>query len=340
MILAGGFVQWIFDSMREGTIRSQLGHIQIVRPGFYEKGLANPYAYLLKQDDPVFKQISETPGVLTVAPRLIFSGLVSHGDSTISFAGDGIDPAKEKELSTYVQIVDGQPLSPDDPTGIIIGQGLAANLGVSTGDTIVLLAATQKGSLNAVECKVRGLFVTAAKAYDDAFLRAPLQVAQKLARTKGVTSWLVLLSETDHTDAFLNTIKAQVSRDDLEFIPWHALADFYNKTVALMSRQVGSIEILIAFIIILSISNTLVHDGHGKNRRNRDDNGTWRKGEQRSQAFLAGRAVIGHPGWGYRHDHRGRSRQHHFLLRNPDASSSRHDHRSDGAHPHSTAPFI
>jgi putative ABC transport system permease protein len=37
-LLAGGFIEWIFENMRESTIRSQLGHIQIVRPGYFEKG--------------------------------------------------------------------------------------------------------------------------------------------------------------------------------------------------------------------------------------------------------------------------------------------------------------
>jgi len=48
--LAGGFIAWIFQDMREATIRSQLGHIQIVRPGYFEKGIADPYAFLLPAD--------------------------------------------------------------------------------------------------------------------------------------------------------------------------------------------------------------------------------------------------------------------------------------------------
>ena len=33
LLLAGGFIQWVLDTMRESTIHSQLGHIQVVRPG-------------------------------------------------------------------------------------------------------------------------------------------------------------------------------------------------------------------------------------------------------------------------------------------------------------------
>ena len=40
-------------------------------------------------------------------------------------------------------------------------------------------------------------------------------------------------------------------------MPWYELVDFYNKTAELFNGQVGIVRLLIAFIVILSISNTL-----------------------------------------------------------------------------------
>ena len=256
-LLAGGFIQWILQDMREATIRSQLGHVQIVRPGFFDKGLADPYAYLLSGADAVYDSFSKRPGVRVITPRLAFTGLASHDDATISFSGEGVDPDKEGDLSRALQIVSGEPLSSTEPKGIILGEGLAANIGVKVGEVIVLLATTSKGTLNAVECRVRGIFATITKAYDDTFLRVPLSVAKTLSRANGATSWVVLLDNTDDTDAFVEEARAKTSAKDFEFIPWHDLADFYNKTVQLFTRQVGVVKILIALIIVLSISNTL-----------------------------------------------------------------------------------
>lgn len=257
LMLAGGFTQWIFDNMRESTIHAQLGHVQIVRPGFFDKGLADPYSYLLPKEDPLIERIRQTEGVSTITPRLVFTGLISHEESSIAFSGEGVDPEREKELSRDLHIVAGQPLSADEPNGIVVGEGLAANLGIKTGDKIVLLGATRKGGLSAVECRVRGLFMTATKAYDDAFLRAPLPIAQQLTRTTGATSWVVLLDRTANTDSFIANAKTQAGRDDIQFVAWHELADFYKKTVVLMSKQIGGVELMIALIIVLSISNTL-----------------------------------------------------------------------------------
>jgi ABC-type transport system, involved in lipoprotein release, permease component len=44
----------------------------------------------------------------------------------------------------------------------------------------------------------------------------------------------------------------------LEFVPWYRLADFYNKTAELFSRQVAVLRIIIAVIIVLSISNSMM----------------------------------------------------------------------------------
>jgi putative ABC transport system permease protein len=256
-LLASGFIQWVLKDMREATIRSQLGHIQIVRPGFFEKGIADPYSHLLPANAGLYKDIAKTQGVRGVTPRLQFTGLISHEDSTISFSGEGVDPEKDAELSRSVQIVDGQPLSTQAPNGIIVGEGLAANLGVKTGDTVVLLTTTAQGSINAIECKVRGLFATITKSYDDAFIRTPLPIAQQLARVQGATSWVVLLEHTADTDAIISELRAKAPQAEYQMVAWYELADFYNKTSVLFSRQVGLVRVLIAIIIILSIANTL-----------------------------------------------------------------------------------
>jgi putative ABC transport system permease protein len=92
MVLAEGFIQWVFLAMREATIQSQSGHIQVVRPGYFRQGTANPFDYLLPSTSPALSRIESTPGVKLVAPRLKLTGLISHGDTTVSFIGEGVVP--------------------------------------------------------------------------------------------------------------------------------------------------------------------------------------------------------------------------------------------------------
>ena len=262
LVLAGGFIEWIFWAMRTATIESQLGHIQVVKRGYFEAGAADPFAYLLPDDSPTFAELEHSPGVLFVTPRIAFTGLVSHGDLTVSFAGEGVDPIKERTVSKMVVITAGENLAGPDANELIMGTGLARNLGVELGDQVVLLVNTAAGGINAVELKLAGTFTTSTKAFDDSALRVPIGVAHTLLRTQGAHRWVLLLDDEHRVPALLEEFRRRFGAADasteLQFVPWQQLADFYNKTVALFSRQMDVVKAIIGLIIVLSISNLLV----------------------------------------------------------------------------------
>jgi putative ABC transport system permease protein len=255
-LLAGGFIYWVFEQMREATIHAQLGHIQITRPGYFREGLSDPYRYLLPDDTSAVAALAPEQ-VSTISPRLAFSGLISKQDSTVSFIGEGIDPKREAPITSAIAIVSGKDLTESPPQSVLVGEGLAANLGVVAGDKVVLLVTTASGGVNAVELNVAGLFATSTKAYDDTALRIPISVARKLMRVQGATSWVVLLHKTETTESTVQLFRDKLPKAEYEVVPWSDLADFYTKTVRLFSKQVGVVRALIAIIVILTISNTL-----------------------------------------------------------------------------------
>lgn len=257
-MLAAGFIEHSLWLLREDTIRSHLGHLQVAKRGYFEAGAADPQGYLLEPEVRLEAWLREASGVEVVAPRIAFSGLVSRGDATLSFLGEGIDPAREGDLARSVLIVEGRPLDPADPNGVTLGQGLATSLGAKVGDTIVLLANTPAGGVSAVEAHVRGLFLTVSKAYDDHALRAPLGLVQQLLRTQGLHKWVVLVKETSTVPQTLGELQTKLFATPFEVVPWWEFADFYNKTVTLFTRQVDFVRIVIAVIIVLSISNTML----------------------------------------------------------------------------------
>ncbi len=262
LILASGFIEWTFQDFRETTIHSQLGHLQIVKPGYIKVGKADPYHFLLSDDlKPSLLENStlqsNSHSIKTIVPRLSFSGLISHGDATLSFIGEGVDPQEQVYFGNALKISTGSNLSADHPDHLIMGEGLARNLGVTAGDQIVLLANTATGGINAVEMTIGGLFSTVTKSYDDNALRLPISTAQQLLRTQGAHSWVVLLNDTGQTDQILVALRNTLPRDHFEIVPWYQLADFYNKTTVLFTKHVQAIKLIIALIILLGISNTM-----------------------------------------------------------------------------------
>ena len=256
MMLASGFIEWIFWASREGTAVTQIGHIQVVKPGYHQDGQSDPFAYLLPASVPGLGELERDPAIRAIAPRLNLNGLISHGDNTLTFLAMGVDPARDPSL-LYLIIPEGSRLRPGDAEGILIGTGLAANLGVAVDDRVVLLANTASGGINAVEARIQGLASTSMKAYDDTMLWVPIDLARKLLRVAGAHVWVVSLHDTDRTDAVYARLERQAALSHFEITPWYRLADFYNKTVQLLSRQIDVVKLIIATIILIGITNTM-----------------------------------------------------------------------------------
>jgi putative ABC transport system permease protein len=257
LVLAAGFIEWIYWAMREGAIHSGLGHLQVVRTGYLERGAADPFRYLLPESSPEKALIERLPNVVSVAPRLRFTGLVAKGDSSLSFLGHGVDTAREVDGAHATFVEAGAALSNDDPSGVALGQGLAASLEARVGDKLVLLVTRRGGVLDGMDVTVRGIFSTPTKAYDDVAVHVPFRLANELLQAGGAHAWVVYLDSTGSTGAVVDRLKRELGAT-FEVMPWYQAADFYQKTVRLFSRQVLVMKLIIALVVVLAISNTMM----------------------------------------------------------------------------------
>ena len=260
LMLSAGFIEWIFWAMREGTIRAGLGHVQVSRPGYHVSGLSDPLAYLVPDATSLQRAVDalRDPQVETVAPRITFFGLVSRGEATLSFQGEGVEPGRERPLARALNLLAGRGLS-EQPglREVLVGEGLAANLGVTVGEPLVLLVNSPTAGVNAVEATVVGVFATESKAQDDVAVRLPIDLARQLLRMQGTTRWILTVADTAQAPALMQALRRSLPESELAVTPWWELADFYNKTVVLFSRQVLVLKLIVGLIVVLTISNTL-----------------------------------------------------------------------------------
>ncbi len=99
LIFVGGSFEDLFWRLRESYIRAQTGHIQIYRHGFNQHGKIDPYNYLIENPDEIKALVKTLPEVRIATSRLQFSGLISTGETTISFVGQGIEPENERHVT-------------------------------------------------------------------------------------------------------------------------------------------------------------------------------------------------------------------------------------------------
>jgi putative ABC transport system permease protein len=242
---------------QEQAIRSLYGHLQVARVGFFQSGSADPFKYLVLEPFMTSGPIARLDGLLYAAPRLNLTGLLAKGDVTAGFSGVGVDPRLEPGGTTALRIIAGQRLAAEHPEGILVGQGLARAMKVQLGDHLTVLVNVPGGAITGMDVRVRGVFATVSKDYDDSAIRLPIAAAQELLRTQGVHLWVLMLDETGRTDAVAAELRERLAPEGFEVAPWHRLAQFYVRAAALLADQVGIVRLIIAVIVVLGILNAM-----------------------------------------------------------------------------------
>ena len=189
LVLSGGFVADILLQLREATIRSQLGHLQIYKRGQFESDGHRPFDFVIDNPEAIDRIVDAAPGVVTRAERSSFSGLVSFGRGELPILGEGVEPAPEAKIGSAISMVAGRPLAAGDKFAIVVGEGLANALKLKIGDSVNLLLTTREGAMNTLDFRVVGVFRSLSKEYDARALRVPLPAAQELTAVTGVSRW-------------------------------------------------------------------------------------------------------------------------------------------------------
>lgn len=257
LVIFGGFVEYTFWGLRETTIHSQLGHIQIYKKGYSDKGIANPSEYLITNYPEIKRVLSTVPHIDLITPQISFSGLVGNGQKTLTCSGKGVMLGEGSKLASFESIVEGNEL--DNEQDVLIGKELYKTLGVKVGDYATLLTTTIDGSINAADVKIAGVTQTGSSEYDAVSIKMPLNSAQKLLATDSVEKIVILLEDTKYTDETADKINEIFKKQhfDLELKKWSDLATFYHSVENLYNGIFSLIKVIIAVIVFFSIANTM-----------------------------------------------------------------------------------
>ena len=257
LIVSGGFVHDLIFQLGEAVIHSQSGHIQIAKSGYFDVGSRFPANYLLEGAQVRRVRAEDFRHVNLVAERLAFSGLLNNGRSSYPIVGEGVEPAREAKIGTYMLLQDGRQLSSKEPYGVLLGAGVARAMNLRPGSAVSLVAPTVDGAMNTVDLHVVGTFQTYSKDYDDRVVRVSLSTAQELLNTQGVNVLALLLDDTRQTARVARELRSRVEPLGLEVKTWDQLNDFYWKTVALYDRQFGVLRLVVLVMVMLAVTGAI-----------------------------------------------------------------------------------
>ena len=263
-----GFAGYMFASIQEAHIYEQInGHIQIWKKGARDYGGSDPAAYLISAEE--FENIKTiaskdersdlAAGMLEVTGNLDYEGNPGY------FFGQAMVPSERETIfsrSTALKSADGPnqtgaAITDDNPFGISVAPGMSENLKLELGASVILMAPTIHGQMNAMDAEIVQIKDVAAEALNNHYTFMPLELGQILYDTQGVSSVRVLLKNDDDTDAVVASIQAALPESEWEVIPWYKVSRLYLKTKRMFDIIFGLVFVIIAVIVIMSVLNTI-----------------------------------------------------------------------------------
>ncbi len=255
----GAFINFSFEGLREITIRTQLGHLQIYAEGYWERRVSEPSAVMIRDLAALEESLEAIEGVSSVTHRLTLSGVGTAGQSTVSMSLIGVDPVREMEFADFEIVVEGRNLLPGDTDKGVIGSELAKGIDAEVGDWVTVLTTSLDGMINAVDFQIAGVVSTGSVEYDSVFVKVPAGLVQRALDTTAVERVIVLLDETDQLPKIEPLIQAALAAQSeaYETRTWSELASFYNAVVDLYLGLFRIFAAIIAVVVIFSVANTM-----------------------------------------------------------------------------------
>jgi putative ABC transport system permease protein len=262
LLLAGGYFAFMTHGLREDTINSGLGHMQIFTAEHFKRDENRVLDTGIDNWRQVAASIKAGSHVRGIAPRIDFYGMVSNGTKAAGFMGSAVDPEAERSLGFITHIESGRDLDPK-PIGeveALIGKGLAKSMNVGLGDGLTVLAMTSDGALNGVDVQIVGIINSGAPERDARYLRITLPAAQRLLQSDRITNLVVGLDSTENTDRAYDEMMPSLNGQPqkMELKKWIDLATYYKQVNTMFNGIFLFMGIIVFFMVLMSSVNTLL----------------------------------------------------------------------------------
>lgn len=212
----------------------------------------------------VMTQAVANPKVVAAAPYVKFTGLVERGNKLKAVEVRGVEPDFEQAVSTMSQFIDQQAWSQFLPgqNQVIVGRGVANELGVDVGDYVTLLIpqtgeSTKVQAPKRVRVKVMGM-LTLNGQIDHNLVLLPMADAQQYNHLgEGVTGIALKTNDVLNAQAIVREVGRQI--DVYVYLrSWQQQFGFLYRDIQLVRTIMYLVMVLVIGVACFNIVSTLM----------------------------------------------------------------------------------
>jgi len=257
-----------FKNMMIGEITdSMIGHLQVHRKGYVASIETLPLNLNLKPGavarlENILDKQSE---IEAYSPRIKFGGMFSNFTETSSIRLTAVYPEKEFRTTPLLplRVVEGS--NELKQGNILIPELLARGMKVKVGDTAVIVATNQDGSVNGKQFTVAGILKSVTgPGGRDGYLH--MDDAREILRMEGkeISEFAIRLKDfgrlhgfSEKLEGLLSTELNQQGKPIFELHTWEKLSPFFN-IARMIDVMTFFIKLMLIAIVLTSIMNVMI----------------------------------------------------------------------------------
>ncbi len=245
-----------WNHMIDNIVNYYYGYVQIHEAGYWEEKSINKAFALTDSLDRLDQTIDP---VRAVVPRIESFALASVGPSTTGALVVGIDPEKENRMTQLRDRIEAGEYLKGSDRAVLMAEGLAGQLELGIGDTLVLISQGYHGVNAAGKYPVKGLVHFGSPELNKQMVYLPLPEAQWFYGAAGlVTSLALQLDDRDNIPEATRALRDQLDASRYEIMDWREMMPELVRAKALDSAGNIIVYIILYLIIAFGIFGTIL----------------------------------------------------------------------------------
>ncbi|MBI2839026.1 MAG: ABC transporter permease [Acidobacteria bacterium] len=257
MVFTNGFNAGMTSQWGSSLINETDGHVKIHHVDFYKFGISDREKVFIENPDGLIAELRKSSHVTAVMSRTALAGLIGRDENSTTFYGAVNDLAEiDAVLPDHGKlVVEGRPLSGEDPNGVLIGRGLARSLAAGIGDELVILSSTIQGDQSSTLVHVRGLIrVKDNPQAEQSVLLGGLSDEMRidlLDSGAGTTELVVRLDAEQNVKQVVDSLNRSFASQGA---PWIAEPWYSNRELSFLTAIFNGIGVTVTIVLSLIVS--------------------------------------------------------------------------------------
>ena len=245
-----------WDHMINSVVNYYYGYVQVHQKGYWDEQTIDK-AFPLA--DSLMQLQEKVPEIRQVLPRIESFALASTGEHTSGVMGIGIDPQRENAMTNLRDRISEGKYFEDNEEAALVAEGVAENLGLSLGDTIVLISQGYHGVNAAGKYPIKGMVNFGSPELNKQMVYLPLPVAQYFYGAEGLATSLALkIDGQDDIRPVMKALDRKLDTSAYEVMDWKDMLPDLVEAKTVDSAGNVIVYVILYLIIAFGIFGTIL----------------------------------------------------------------------------------